>query len=96
MNDVVSRLRLLNKPDVWFTGAVILTGLISSPFVIDGGEPDLPSICYVSSILAIASLISIRCTVLGDWKTYLIGAAAFVLYGLAFSVMGPFGLETCQ
>ena len=87
---VVDWLKLPNTPAVWFTGAIVLVGVISWNYVTKGG-PDPPSIVYVCCILALASLISIWCTVLGGWRAYVIGVPAILLDGWALTVLGPSG-----
>ncbi|MDB4766923.1 hypothetical protein OAG71_04465 [bacterium] len=86
----VDLLKLPNTPAVWFTVAVVLPGMFSWPYITQSG-PDLPSVSFVSSALALASLISIWCTVLGGWKAYLIGVPILLLDGWALSEMGPNG-----
>ena len=85
---LVDRLKLPNTPAVWFTGAVILVGIISWQYVTQGGiEPAV--ICYLCCTLGLATLISIWCTVLGGWKAYSIGVLSLLLDGWAIAMIEP-------
>lgn len=81
------RFRLPNTLAVWFTGVVAVIGLLSIPFVTNGG-PDFPSICFVSCTLLLGSMIAVWCAVLGGWKAYLVGVVAIVIDGLSLNVIG--------
>ena len=76
---------------VWFTGAVVLIGLVCWPSVFligSGGPTNLLSfefigiLGFISSFLALAPLIAVWCSVLGGWKPYLIGGVALLINGV--------------
>ena len=85
------KIRPPNTLAVWFTVAVPLIGVVSWPFLISGG-PDLPSVCFIISLLAFAALVSIWCAVVGGPKVYAFGVLALIFDGLAFTSLGPIDL----
>lgn len=85
------KIRPPNTLAVWFTVVVPLIGVVSWPFLTVSG-PDLPSVCFIISLLAFAALVSIWCAVVGGWIAYVIGAPALILGGLAFISLGSIEL----
>ena len=84
--------RLPDKLAAWFTGAVVLGGLLSCPFADSNAPPDqwnlnlIVVLCFISSILAMGSLVAVWCSVLGGWKPYLIGGVALLIAGVVLAL----------
>lgn len=86
------RLWLPSSLAVGFSSTVVLVCLASFPFADLGGPPDLLSVSFVftlgflSSTLALGSLVAIWCSLLGRLKIYLIGGAVLLVAGFALTL----------